>query len=166
MLVDQCRAHVRILYDRYIVQMENQEAVTQGLLFPELLVLSPSESRVLEGMLPDLRSLGFDLSPLGGTSFSINGMPSGLEGLSPQFLVQDIVASVGEGALPEISVRKHKMALSLAKSSAIVEGQALSQVEIDVLLSDLFKSSNSKVAPDGKPIIVLLDHANIEKLFS
>ena len=166
MLVDQCRAHVRVLYDRYIVQMENQEAVTQGLLFPELLVLSPSESRVLEGMLPDLRSLGFDLSPLGGTSFSINGMPSGLEGLSPQFLVQDIVASVGEGALPEISVRKHKMALSLAKSSAIVEGQALSQVEIDVLLSDLFKSSNSKVAPDGKPIIVLLDHANIEKLFS
>ena len=166
MLVDQCRAHVRVLYDRYIVQMENQEAVTQGLLFPELLVLSPSESRVLEGMLPDLRSLGFDLSPLGGTSFSINGMPSGLEGLSPQFLIQDIVASVGEGALPEISVRKHKMALSLAKSSAIVEGQALSQVEIDVLLSDLFKSSNSKVAPDGKPIIVLLDHANIEKLFS
>ena len=166
MLVDQCRAHVRVLYDRYIVQMENQEAVTQGLLFPELLVLSLSESRVLEGMLPDLRSLGFDLSPLGGTSFSINGMPSGLEGLSPQFLVQDIVASVGEGALPEISVRKHKMALSLAKSSAIVEGQALSQVEIDVLLSDLFKSSNSKVAPDGKPIIVLLDHANIEKLFS
>ena len=166
MLVDQCRAHVRVLYDRYIVQMENQEAVTQGLLFPELLVLSPSESRVLEGMLPDLRSLGFDLSPLGGTSFSINGMPSGLEGLSPQFLVQDIVASVGEGALPEISVRKHKMALSLAKSSAIVEGQALSQVEIDVLLSDLFKSSNSKVAPDGKPIVVLLDHANIEKLFS
>jgi DNA mismatch repair protein MutL len=58
------------------------------------------------------------------------------------------------------------MALSLAKSSAIVEGQALSQVEIDVLLSDLFKSSNSKVAPDGKPIVVLLDHANIEKLFS
>lgn len=166
MLVDQCRAHVRVLYDRYIVQMENQEAVTQGLLFPELLVLSPSESRVLEGMLPDLRSLGFDLSPLGGTSFSINGMPSGLEGLSPQFLVQDIVASVGEGALPEISVRKHKMALSLAKSSAIVGGQALSQVEIDVLLSDLFKSSNSKVAPDGKPIVVLLDHANIEKLFS
>lgn len=166
MLVDQCRAHVRVLYDRYIVQMENQEAVTQGLLFPELLVLSPSESRVLEGMLPDLRSLGFDLSPLGGTSFSINGMPSGLEGLSPQFLVQDIVASVGEGALPEISVCKHKMALSLAKSSAIVEGQALSQVEIDVLLSDLFKSSNSKVAPDGKPIVVLLDHANIEKLFS
>lgn len=166
MLVDQCRAHVRVLYDRYIVQMENQEAVTQGLLFPELLVLSPSESRVLEGMLPELRSLGFDLSPLGGTSFSINGMPSGLEGLSPQFLVQDIVASVGEGALPEISVRKHKMALSLAKSSAIVEGQALSQVEIDVLLSDLFKSSNSKVAPDGKPIVVLLDHANIEKLFS
>ena len=166
MLVDQCRAHVRVLYDRYIVQMENQEAVTQGLLFPELLVLSPSESRVLEGMLPDLRSLGFDLSPLGGTSFSINGMPSGLEGLSPQFLVQDIVASVGEGTLPEISVRKHKMALSLAKSSAIVEGQALSQVEIDVLLSDLFKSSNSKVAPDGKPIIVLLDHANIENLFS
>lgn len=166
MLVDQCRAHVRVLYDRYIVQMENQEAVTQGLLFPELLVLSPSESRVLEGMLPDLRSLGFDLSPLGGTSFSINGMPSGLDGLSPQFLVQDIVASVGEGALPEISVRKHKMALSLAKSSAIVEGQALSQVEIDVLLSDLFKSSNSKVAPDGKPIVVLLDHANIEKLFS
>ncbi len=84
MIVDQQRAHVRVLYDRYMSQMESRENATQGLLFPELLTLPPSDSQTLDEIMAEVRCLGFDLSSIGGGSYSINGVPAGEEGLVPQ----------------------------------------------------------------------------------
>lgn len=165
MIIDQHRAHVRILYDRYIGQMSKQENVSQGLLFPELLTLPPSDAHVLEQIMDDLHHLGFDVTPIGGGSFSINGLPSGVEGLSPQALLQSMVASACDGGKFDISAYRHRMALSLAKSAAIVAGQVLNQDEMDILMSDLLKSSNPSLTPDGKTIIVLLKQESIQKMF-
>ncbi len=166
MIIDQHRAHVRVLYDRYISQMDRQENVTQGLLFPELLTLPPSDAQALDGIIGEVRSLGFDLVSIGGGSYSINGLPSGVEGLVPQMLIKNIVDSVRQGNQPGMSDHRHRIALSLAKAAAIVEGQVLTQPEMDVLISDLFKSSNPNLTPDGKVIIALLLQANITKMFS
>lgn len=166
MIIDQHRAHMRILYDRYISQMDRQENVTQGLLFPELLTLPLSDAQTLEEIIDDVRHLGFDLESIGGGSYSINGLPSGIEGLVPQVLVKDIVDSVRQGEQPGMADYRHRIALSLAKAAAIVEGQVLTQPEMDVLMSDLFKSSNPNLTPDGKVIIALLKQANILKMFS
>ena len=165
MIIDQHRAHVRILYDRYIDQMSKQENVSQGLLFPELLTLPPSDAYVLEQIMDDLHHLGFDVTPIGGGSFSINGLPSGVEGLSPQALLQSMVASACDGGKFDISAYRHRIALSLAKSAAIVAGQVLNQDEMDILMSDLLKSSNPSLTPDGKTIIVLLKQESIQKMF-
>lgn len=165
MIIDQHRAHVRILYDRYIGQMSKQENVSQGLLFPELLTLPPSDAHVLEQIMDDLHHLGFDVTPIGGGSFSINGLPSGVEGLSPQALLQSMVASACDGGKFDISAYRHRIALSLAKSAAIVAGQVLNQDEMDILMSDLLKSSNPSLTPDGKTIIVLLKQESIQKMF-
>ena len=165
MIIDQHRAHVRILYDRYIGQMSKQENVSQGLLFPELLTLPPSDAHVLEHIMDDLHHLGFDVTPIGGGSFSINGLPSGVEGLSPQALLQSMVASACDGGKFDISGYRHRIALSLAKSAAIVAGQVLNQDEMDILMSDLLKSSNPSLTPDGKTIIVLLKQESIQKMF-
>ena len=165
MIIDQHRAHVRILYDRYIGQMSKQENVSQGLLFPELLTLPPSDAHVLEQIMDDLHHLGFDVTPIGGGSFSINGLPSGVEGLSPQALLQSMVASACDGGKFDISAYRHRIALSLAKSAAIVAGQVLNQDEMDILMSDLLKSSNPSLTPDGKTIIVLLKQECIQKMF-
>ncbi|MBQ8274748.1 MAG: DNA mismatch repair endonuclease MutL [Bacteroidaceae bacterium] len=165
MIIDQHRAHVRILYDRYTGQMSKQENVSQGLLFPELLTLPPSDAHVLEQIMDDLHHLGFDVTPIGGGSFSINGLPSGVEGLSPQALLQSMVASACDGGKFDISAYRHRIALSLAKSAAIVAGQVLNQDEMDILMSDLLKSSNPSLTPDGKTIIVLLKQESIQKMF-
>ena len=79
MLIDQHRAHIRVLYDKYLRQISNEEHVTQGLLFPELLTLSPSDAQILEDLMQKVRSLGFDISSIGGGSYTINGVPSGFE---------------------------------------------------------------------------------------
>ncbi len=165
MLVEQHRAHVRILYDRYVMQMEKRENATQGLLFPELLTLSPSDASVMESISDDIRSLGFDISSLGGGSFSINGLPAGVEGLVPQKLLENIVGDVREGGQSELSANRHHIALSLARSAAIVVGQVLAQEEMDIIMSELMQSSNPNITPDGKRIIALIPPENIEKMF-
>lgn len=165
MIVSQYRAHVRILYDRYMAQMAKRENVSQGLLFPELLTLPSSDARILEDMLEDVRYLGFDVTSIGGGSFSINGLPADVGGLSPQILLQDMVDSVREGGTPGLADYKHRIALSLAKATAIVDGQFLSQEEMDVLMSDLLKSTNPNITPDGKTIIAVLTQENIDKMF-
>lgn len=145
--------------------MARRENVSQGLLFPELLTLPSSDARILEDMLEDVRYLGFDVTSIGGGSFSINGLPADVGGLSPQILLQDMVDSVREGGTPGLADYKHRIALSLAKATAIVDGQFLSQEEMDVLMSDLLKSTNPNITPDGKTIIAVLTQENIDKMF-
>ncbi|MBR4161324.1 MAG: DNA mismatch repair endonuclease MutL [Bacteroidaceae bacterium] len=166
MIVDQHRAHVRILYDKYIKQLETRANITQGLLFPELISLPHSDSIVLEQIIEEVRSIGFDIENLGNGSFSINGMPTGTEGLNPQLLIQEIVATVNQGGKADLKNHRHQIALSLAKAAAIVVGQALTDAEMNTLLSDLFKSSNPNISPNGKTIITILKQNSIEKMFN
>jgi len=165
MIIDQRRAHIRVLYDKYMDQMQQQQAITQGLLFPELVSFSASDSQLFEQLLHDVRSIGFDIESLGGGSYSVNGMPAGFEGLSPQKLLQELIVTVTEGGDANLNTYRHNIALSFAKSSAIVEGLVLNRAEIETLMSDLFKSSNPNVTPDGRNIIIILKHESIEKMF-
>ena len=145
--------------------MERRENVIQGMLFPELLTLSPSDAHILDMISDDIRSLGFDISSLGGGSFSINGLPAGIDGLVPQILIGNMVNAVREGGQAGVSTYRHNIALSLAGAAAIVVGQVLSQMEIDALLADLMQSSNPNIAPDGRTIIAILKPESIDVMF-
>ena len=80
-MIDQYRAHIRILYDRYMSHLQSGQGVSQRVLFPEMIHLSASQGAILSGIKEDLDSLGFDLSDMGGGTFSINGVPGGIEGV-------------------------------------------------------------------------------------
>ena len=165
MIIDQHRAHIRVLYDRYRKQMEGSNGQSQGLLFPEMLQLPPSEGIVLEHLTDDLHALGFDLSVLGGGSFSINAVPSGTEGLNPVEMVRGIVhSSIEKGCNVEEDVR-HYIALSLARSAAIVQGQVLSNEEMEALVDDLFVCRNPNQSPDGKVVVAILEQDDLDQLF-
>ena len=165
MIIDQHRAHIRVLYDRYRKQMEGSNGQSQGLLFPEMLQLPPSEGIVLEHLTDDLHALGFDLSVLGGGSFSINAIPSGTEGLNPVEVVRGIVhSSIEKGCNVEEDVR-HYIALSLARSAAIVQGQVLSNEEMEALVDDLFVCRNPNQTPDGKVVVAILEQDDLDQLF-
>ncbi len=165
MIVDQQRAHIRILYDKYRAQMEGQSVSTQGLLFPEMVQFSISDSLLIEEMTDELKALGFDISPLGGGSFAINGMPAGLEGIQPATLLTNVVESIkdkGNGADTDIH---HRLALTIARSAAIVVGQVLSSAEMDNLINQLFACQDPNHTPDGKLIVTILQNVEIERMF-
>lgn len=173
MVIDQHRADVRILYDRYASAGSSETgASSQRLLFPETMQLSPSDTVVIEHILQDLSVLGFDLSPLGGGTFAVNGIPAGLEGVEPITLLQQIVADVAEhdamnGAAAQamnLSVLQ-SLHLSLARAAAIPYGQVLSNEEMENIVNNLFSCSNVNYTPDGKPILAILPQQDIDALF-
>ena len=172
MMVDQHRAHVRILYERYLRQMESQGAGTQGLLFPEMLQLPPSDAVLFDGITPALRSLGFDVSSLGGGSYSVLGIPSGLEGVDVLSLLQQMVEEARTHSTspaaksPDLSDVNHRLALAMARSAAIVAGQVLTEAEMDTLLGDLFQCSQPNLTPTGKPTLVVLSQEEIDARFA
>ena len=173
MVIDQHRADIRILFERYASTGSVESgASSQRLLFPETMQLSPSDTVIMEQILPELSSLGFDLSSLGGGTFAVNGIPAGLEGMEPTTLIQQIITDVAEhdamgGAASQaidMSVL-HSLHLSLARAAAIPYGQVLSNEEMENIVNSLFSCSNVNYTPDGKPILVILPQADIEGLF-
>lgn len=165
LLVDQHRAHVRILYNRYREQMKDRQAPSQRLLFPELIQLPSSDAVVLSEMEDDLRCLGFELTSLGRGAFSLQGAPAGIDGLEPVRLVMDMVASVRELGRSAKEDMQHRVALTLARGAAIPTGQMLTLKEMAVLLDDLFATDSPNFSPDGKKILAVLPQENIDKLF-
>ncbi len=164
MMVDQRRAHVRILYERYMKQMQEHNAATQGLLFPELLELSPSDAALLTGILDDVRALGFDITSLGGSSFSIVGAPSGQS--NPLAVVQQMVESVKQQDGAHADALHHQLALVLARHNAIEIGEVLTPVQMETLIGDLFQCDNPNLSPSGKTIITILQQEQIDKMFN
>lgn len=165
MVIDQQRAHIRILYDRYLSQIENRKGASQGMLFPDIVQFPVSEVPVLESILDDLSSLGFDLTDLGGGSYAINGIPSGIEGLNPSELVQNMVYSAIEKGGKVKSDVQGLLALSLAKAAAIVPGQVLTNDEMNQLVDELLTSMTPNYTPEGKPVLTLLNDEELEKHF-
>ena len=165
MIIDQQRAHIRLLYDRYLAQIASCQGASQGVLFPDIVQFSVSEVAVLKGILEDLSYLGFELTDLGGGSYAINGVPSGIEGLNPTELVRNMVHTAIEKGCKVKEEVQSMLALSLAKAAAIVPGQVLSNEEMNGLIDGLLTSSMPNYTPDGKLILSVLKEDELEKMF-
>lgn len=165
MVIDQHRAHVRILYDRYLSQIASRQGASQGMLFPDIVQFSASEIPVLQSIMDDLSYIGFELTDLGGGSYAINGVPAGIEGLQPIELVQNMVHTAIEKGCKVKEEVQSMLALSLAKAAAIVQGQVLSNEEMNHLVDELLTSTSPNYTPDGKPVLVVIQEDELEKLF-
>ena len=165
MVIDQHRAHVRILFDRYISQIQTGEMSSQAILFPEVLHLSASQATALQELLPEMEQMGFQLDPLGGNDWAINAIPAGIEGVDSAAMVQQILESVENGGIPLKKRIQEHLALTVARSAAIPTGRTLQQEEMDVLVADLLRLPEPNYTPDGKTIITVIPMDQITKLF-
>lgn len=166
MWVHQRRAHIRVLFEKYKEQIRDKRAVSQGLLFPERVDVTLNESVTIENIQEELSFLGFDISSLGGGSFAINGVPSGIEGLSPVKLLMDIVHGVMDETNNAKAKIDERIALSMAKDVAVVTGQLLSAEEMTSLVDDLFRTAMPSITPDGQTIVYIMPDKDIERNFS
>ena len=165
MWVHQRRGHIRVLYETYIGQLRNNKGYVQGLLFPERVDLSAAEAVTLDSISQEIQSLGFDISSLGGGSFSLNGAPVDTEGLSPTELLLDIIHSAMEQTFGVREKLYEKLALSMARKVAIVTGQILTPEEMSNLVTSLFKVSEPARTPDGQIIVYIMPDTDIDRKF-
>ena len=164
MIIDQHRAHVRVLYERYLEQIQQQTSHSQKVLFPEVLQFPVSDEVILEKLLPEMSKMGFELDNLGGGSYAVNAIPTGLDGINPLHLVQDMVFSAKEKGVKALDEVHQSLALTLARNAAIPQGQVLSNEEMETLVNDLFACSNVNYTPDGKNVLCILKQQEIEHL--
>ncbi|MEE3384268.1 MAG: DNA mismatch repair endonuclease MutL [Prevotella sp.] len=164
MIIDQHRAHVRILYDRYMQQMASSGHSSQKMLFPEVVQFPPSDIVMLQKVMPEMEHLGFELSDLGGGSYAVNGVPTGIEGVKIDSLIKDMVTTAMESGSLDTDAINHSLALSLARNAAIPQGQVLSNEEMETIVNELFTTSNVNYTPDGKSILCILKQHEIEQM--
>lgn len=163
-VVDQHRAHVCVLFEQYLQTLFQQQGVSQGLLFPEVVQFTKQETIILEDIMSDLECIGFELTSLGGGSYSLTGIPSGIDGIDPQRLLHDLIARASESGCAKDLVHR-TIALGMAKAVAIVYGQVLTDDEVRLLLQQLFSLPSSKYTPDGKLVYAVVDDSVFEKSF-
>ncbi|GHT32060.1 DNA mismatch repair protein MutL [Bacteroidia bacterium] len=163
MLIDQRRAHLRVLFEENLRTIATQKGSSQTLLFPEILDLNPEDMPLLEAMRDDLRFLGFDLSDGGKNALQINAVPAVLEGANGAAVIEQMIDTQKNKSM-DIKTDLHEtIALALAKSTAIKSGQKLTAEEMSRLFNRLLNTSNPNYAPDGKAVIALIGNEEIER---
>lgn len=165
MAVNQHRAHVRVLFDQNMQCINSGNRPSQKELFPIVVQFEKDDCIVLEDLMDDISSLGFDLSNLGGGSYSVNGIPEGLEGIDISALLHDMIVSAKEKTNDIRRDAQEALALTMAENAAIVYGQVLSVVEMERLLQDLFATKTPARTPDGKLIYTIIEDKTLNDLF-
>ncbi|MDD2436332.1 MAG: DNA mismatch repair endonuclease MutL [Massilibacteroides sp.] len=164
-IIDQHRAHLRILYEQYLDRLNGKKGIGQKMLFPEIVELTTSEVSVYKEVMTDLQYLGFDLSDLGNNSYAINALPAEVGGVGPAELIKDLLNQAMDNRNSVKCNLNHFLALSLGKVAAINYGKTLAIEEMDHLIAALFSCRESRLTPEGKIILSIINDEELEKRF-
>jgi DNA mismatch repair protein MutL len=166
MIIDQKRAHERILFEKFMEVLKSDSVASQQLLFPQTIELNPADAAILQNILPELLSLGFDIRDFGKNTFIISGTPGVLDVSSPELIVEKLLEEYKNSPVDARSKAKEQIAISLAKASALDYGNELKQEEIDHLIDQLFACATPNFSPDGKKVLTIIPTTDIEKSFN
>ena len=162
LVIDQHLAHMRVLFEKYLKELENHSGVSQQELFPQALTLNMNDASLLKEMVPELENLGFVLEQANPTTFMINGTPSDAAGCDAVALLEQILENAKINRTDLQLDRKLNLAKTMALQLAIKAQTRISEMEMQNLVDQLFACNVAEVTPTGKKIYVIL---NMEDLF-
>lgn len=166
-LIDQHRAHLCVLFDRYHQQISHRQGFSQQELFPEIVEVSPADVPHLEVILPDLKYLGFEIDNLGGGSFAINGKPASLEN---SVNIHELIRQMIDVAKEEVhglgEEMDKRLALRLSQAQAIPYGRSLNEEEMTQLVDSLMALPEHMMTPDGHPVMTLVTSDTLATLLN
>ena len=165
MLIHARRAHVSVLYNQLIAQLQSGHGASQQLLFPESLHVSADEQPVLEAILPELEHVGFGLQRLSASEYDISALPSVLGNKNAEEALRAILARAADLTGDVREQMQQSIALTLAQNAAIAMGKTMSEQEMQGLLKQLFALPSYRITPDGKTVVVLLTNEEIARRF-
>lgn len=165
LLINQELAHMRIKYDQYIRSFEKSTMNTQQLLFPQTIEVSSSDAPLMDSLLDDVKTLGFDIEHDEGNTFTVKGVPADVSDLDNQNILEGILEEYKFFNTNFQLEKRQNLALSLAKFSCIKEGEKLEVIEMKEIVDQLFASENPNFTPSGKTIFITFNSMDLAKKF-
>ncbi|GAA4320493.1 DNA mismatch repair endonuclease MutL [Mucilaginibacter gynuensis] len=153
MLISQQAAHERILYERFLQQLQNHSGVSQQSLFPQSVTLNSADFELLKELLPDIRALGFDIREFGKNTVVVEGIPAELNNVGEHELLEHLLEGFKNNQAILKLNKRDNLARSLARNAAIKAGTKLSLEEMNLLIDQLFACQMPNLALNGKPVI-------------
>ena len=163
MVTDQELAHERILFERYMKDMARSTVASQRLLFPDAVQFTVAEMLMLPEILPEMESLGFELTNLGGGNYAINAVPASLGNANAAQTVSNMVSAAVESNTNVRDELYTSLAASMAHNTSIVHGQVLSAEEMENIIASLLACENTRYSPSGKEIYHIIPDSEIRR---
>jgi len=164
MLIDQKKAHERILFDKFMFSLDNKSFITQNNLFPVKIELNAADFQILKAIQEEIKILGFDLSEFGGTTFVVNGTPADLKTGDIKELIDSLIENYKNNEELGLKI-KENLARSLANISAIAYGRSMNNNEMRELIDVLFSCKTPAYTPGGDKIFVIIDIEDLDRRF-
>jgi DNA mismatch repair protein MutL len=165
MIVDQQRAHERIVYEHYLTAKKENPIATQQLLFPEQVEMSANDFTLVKSLLEEFKALGFDLEIFGKNSIVINGAPADMGEFNVQQTIEGILETYKLNTI-DTKVEKHdNLCRAIAKNTSIKYGKKLETEEMKLLLNHLMRCDNPLYSANGKIVMMEVEYGDIEKFF-
>lgn len=161
-VIDIVRANERIIYENYLQALKDQPVTVQQSLFPETVVLSGARAELLTEIRGDLLKLGYDIEPMGGGNFAVNGTPHDEEAGDMQTMVENLLDEYQSHLISHRAERDKNLALSLAHQKKAVMKPLSNLQEVNHFLQQLFACLLPSITPSGKKVFEVVD---VEKMF-
>ncbi|EFK58271.1 DNA mismatch repair endonuclease MutL [Sphingobacterium spiritivorum] len=166
MIIDQQAAHERILFEQFQAHLEQNQGISQQSLFPQTIDLNSADHALMEEILPEIQSLGFQLRPFGKTTYIVDGIPADLGSNVNEVAIIERLLEDFKHNKSELKLNKREnLARSLAKSAAIKPGTLLDNQAMAELIDRLFACESPNISLYGKPIIITFTMSELLEKF-
>jgi DNA mismatch repair protein MutL len=165
-LIDQQRAHERILYEQYLDRISQHQQVIQQELFPCQVSFSSSDADLLNEIMEDLNTAGFQLNNLGKNTFVVSGTPAGIQETDMQALLENLLDQFKKNLIEPDIDKSTNLARSLASSLSKRSGRRLFIEEMIHLIDELFSCKAPDLTPDGRKVFTVIPLEQIDQLLN
>ena len=166
LVINQQRAHERILYEQFLTNITVQKASSQQLLFPLELYFSSEEMVLINELQSSLENTGFVFDAFNADSVQISGLPIGMPESEVSIVLEELISNL-QNEIPESSFsQSDSIAKSMAKSMAVKTGTYLTVKEQENLVNSLFACKDPNVSPFQKPTFITLTVEDLDKRFA
>jgi DNA mismatch repair protein MutL len=163
MIINQKRAHERILFEKFFDTLQNKNSLAQQSLFPSTLEVSAEDFVLLNEIIDDIRKLGFDIREFGKNTFVINGTPADFTGIEPGDIILQLIENYRNTSTDVKVEMQERIAQSLSVVSAIPYGKSLTDKEMQSLVDGLFACRIPNYSPSGKTVINIMKSEEFDK---
>ncbi|MFI5150072.1 MAG: DNA mismatch repair endonuclease MutL [Bacteroidia bacterium] len=165
LLIDQQRAHERILFERILETMRDQKAFSQKNLFPDSIQFSSGDMICIQALMPDLHAMGYEISEFGANTVVVNGVPSTLTETNTKGILEELIDDYKHHQSEFRNNQQECIAKLMARKGAIQGGKKLSGEEMNRIVDELFACSMPYSTPDGKPTVLTFGLDELERRF-